>query len=151
MSVDRETIIKTTLKYFMLVSPWLLAFVLLLVIQQAEEPLRNAYGYAQNGTTPTPGAESHVRDRVSIMVILEIFALTLIVRPWDFPWRVGRFLLAEVVFLMWGSVIVAMSMHMGALMAYHALGIMVLLGLFLPICVIVLFMRDLLIEGDTSE
>lgn len=139
--MNQRSAVQIIVKYLMLLAPFLIAFAFLLIIQQVEDPLRNAY--TQGSTTPNSHVESMVRQRVSILTILEIFALTLIIRPWQFPWKVNRFLFAEAIFLIWGGVILALSMHMGALMAYHAMGMMVLVGGILPIVIIALFIRNM--------
>ena len=124
----------------MLFAPFLFAVTLLLAIQTMDEPVIPANPNAQITSSPE-NMSSTMKDRVSIMVILEVFAFSLIVRPWEFPWETTRFVIAEVLFMLWGALVIPMAMHGGRLLAIHALGLMGLLAFVLPVCILTLFIR----------
>jgi len=131
----------------MLVAPFLLAMALIVSIQTVDHPSSPNRAYQATSSDQMAHAEGRLRDRVSIMVLFEILALTLIIRPWEFPWSAVRFLFAEVALLPWGALVIPMSMHMGRLMAYHALAMMGLLGFVIPLCIVSLGTRYLF-EGE---
>ncbi len=109
------------LRFLLLLAPFLLALGLAVAVLRCPEPLGNSYALHRSGRVASAGEEDVVRARMAMLVVLEVFALTLIVRPWEFPWRARRWLAALVIFVPWSGLMMAMAMHTGRLMALHGL------------------------------
>lgn len=105
----------------LLAAPLLLAVLLAIAVHYVPDPRGNDYGLHREGRTATRAEEQIVQARVAMLVVLEVFALTLLVRPWEFPWRARRWLAAFVLFVPWSGFMMAIAMHSGRLMALHAL------------------------------
>lgn len=120
----------------LLVAPLILAILLAVAVHQVPEPRGNDYGLHREGRKATRAEEQIVQARVAMLVVLEVFALTLLVRPWEFPWRARRWLAAFVVFVPWSGFMMAIAMHSGRLMALHALTLAGVVWVLLPVTIV---------------
>lgn len=121
MRSAQSTIARKLLIAFLLAAPFILALGLAVAVLKCPEPLGNSYSHHRSGRVASALEEDVVRARMAMLVCLEVFALTLIIRPWEFPWRGWRWLAAFALFTPWSGLMMAMAMHTGRLMALHGL------------------------------
>lgn len=112
---------RVLLRVALLLAPFLLALGLAVAVLRCPEPLGNNYALHRSGRVASVGEEELVRARMAMLVVLEVFALTLLVLPWEFPWRARRWAVAFFIFVPWSGFMMAMAMHAGRLMALHGL------------------------------
>jgi len=109
--------------------PLVIMVIAVLFIQSFPRPLRNSYPSSRPITVEQ---EQTVRNRLSGVVVTEILVLALIVRSWIFPWRIRRFLAAEIALFFWTGLMGIIATHNGALLSIHALALMFVLMLLIP-------------------
>ena len=136
------------LQVALLLAPMALAFGLVWGIQQVREPLRNAYPPAQAeresaelNAALSAAQANLMRDRTTIAVLLELFVLTLLVRPWEFPWRARRWGAAGALLAFWSAFMFAAAQHSGRLFALHTIVLVMFGWLVFPAMTLVLATR----------
>ena len=133
----------TALRYALLLAPMLLALTLVIGIQRFPAPLRNEFPVYWSASPPPDLAarEAMLRDRVTIAALLELFVITLLVRPWEFPWRARRWGIAGAVLFVWSGFMLALAQHGGRLLAWHALALAGLALTVFPLVTVLLLAR----------
>lgn len=127
----------------MLIAPLTLAVILVVGIEKFPSPLMNSYPYHNQTPAEIMQGDRLVRDRLSMAVLMELFTLTVLIRPWDFPWRARRWFVATMVLFPWSAILFASAMHGGRLLALHAMVLTGFCFFVMPLVTFVLAARTL--------
>lgn len=131
------------LRLLWLLAPLLLAAALVAAIHRLPDPLANEYrSRASEAPELRAAREATVRARISLLVVFEIFAAALLLRPWERSRRIRRLVALEFLLVPLTGLMMALAMHTGRLLALHAIVLMALAGLLVPFAILAATVRE---------